>query len=642
VLAILFLAMFPALGSLLCFVAQLTLAQGQNIEVFGEEQVLYGELRPTNLGVPAQFGSVLASSVDALAAGIPGADSVNLFVKSTGTSGEPLVLSRRLSPPAEGNSSTGYGESIALSSLSSVAVAAPRENKVFIYNNWDIIQTLSPTDVFDNVSFAGFGTAVAMNARYLVIGSPEESCIYVYELEVSQTWALLQKLCHPLNENFGSDLALDEVSSMVVASRKPESGDPCIQAIDAAQIGINLESTFCYSYRGSSPVALAIDSSKFLCGLAHFNNFAGTVVVVNKADDGTWERQGTFLFSPNEEQEDELFGAAVDIEPEDGAILISATRMNSTPSSTGSIGYVFRYDTRKSWYPWGGLVPLDSPPCCTTSGAVKWFAGFAAIGSPDAENLESGVLLIFDPSVSVNLILILIVVSIQSIGWLLVCFAGSKWAVPAGLLFSIPADIMHAWCAIVFLGQSGFTYIAGVLSMCTLVLPALVNVALAYRELNYMQGHYHSFSIWYENNKTWFLPFACLTTPTSAETIRFAWSHFTRHCHAPVTAEIEVNVAALARIRLVFSDFAQFMIVLAVSTMTSAEFWLTTSTVELLSFTASANCLVCARVPDLSRTDLQNMADSSSSKSMTEVSESMEGAAPPRPLSVSVLPDHDL
>ena len=164
----------------------------------------------SELGDEARFGEALDLEEEDLAVGAPGENKVYLYDV------DDLMSSER---SAEGPDDSSFGRSV---SLSGETLVVGSVDKVFIYSTTDL-EELQEIEVED----VDFGASVAVSGDTLVVGAPDEDTVYVYIRPEEELFNLQVELQGPDDSAFGSAVAVREFdeSGVVVLVGAPGATD---------------------------------------------------------------------------------------------------------------------------------------------------------------------------------------------------------------------------------------------------------------------------------------------------------------------------------------------------------------------------------------------------------------------------------
>ena len=252
--------------------------------------------------------------------------------------------------PSDAASFMEFGYSLQI--LDNVAViGAPYSGpqvsgNAYVFNledNWIEKQILTPSDNHGNMHF---GTAVAFNENFILVGAKEEQnsgatngAAYVFS-QSEDGWVESQKLesTDPDTRYMGTSVAIGVDVAVVGAQHFWNAGHAFIYK----RIGNDwLEQTRVFPIDGEKGdafgSAVAIGDEYVFVGAQNHHEYRGAVYVYKNID-GLWTQTSKIMASDSEP--DDLFGKTILVS--DSLLLIGASRANRPNTNTGAV-YIFRY-----------------------------------------------------------------------------------------------------------------------------------------------------------------------------------------------------------------------------------------------------------------------------------------------------------
>lgn len=251
-------------------------------------------------------------------------------------------------------------------------------------------------------SRAEFGTSVAVNGDYAVVGASRENFAsgnaYVYHKDSNGNWAYAQSFSAPdPNEGaeFGGGAKITANQLVIAAGRADVDGEIRAGALYVYSLnGTNWDydtklvaSDYSYEAKmGMNPTSLAVADNIIVAGAPGENGWVGSVYIFEKIG-GTWT-QTQKLMNPNPSA-NENFGIGVALS---GNYLIVGS--DEEDGTKGAV-HIFTKDGSGTWVHQQKIVASDASSTAYFGGSVSMSNGTIAVGAY-GENGETGATYLFE------------------------------------------------------------------------------------------------------------------------------------------------------------------------------------------------------------------------------------------------------
>lgn len=238
----------------------------------------------------------------------------------------------------------------------------------------------------------GFGSSLAANGNYVLIGAPERDddhgAAYIFERASDESWTETSRiaLADSIAESgFGESVGIQGDLAFIGAPGE-QGGHGAVYVYQQSDAGswsqrarlANPDTTNGMNF-GS---ALALDDNRLLVGAPE--DQGGAVYVFQGSDDGSWTREATL--TSDGVDEDGAFGSSISMNGDQ--VLVGAP---DHASASGAV-FVFRRDAdTEKWSESGRLVAYDSEPRYQFGTSLTFTGTEAWIGAPNADGRKGAI-----------------------------------------------------------------------------------------------------------------------------------------------------------------------------------------------------------------------------------------------------------